>query len=57
MYRKYTARYNQHTWQWNVVLWERSSQLDAWQGRAVSGYRDQIEAEKEANRLNRLEKK
>ena len=54
MYVKYSALYNQKTWQWNVVEWTREDQLDAWHGRAVSGYKDQLEAEAEAKRLNKL---
>lgn len=52
MYIKYSALYNQKTWQWNVVRWTRSDQLDAWQGQAVSGYKEQMVAEAEAKRLN-----
>lgn len=52
-YVKYSALYNQKTWQWNVVKWTRTDQLDAWQGQAVDGYKDQLTAEAEAKRLNR----
>lgn len=54
MMQKYSVLYNQKTWQWYVVLWQRSDPLDAWQGRAVAGYRDQREAELEAKRLTML---
>ena len=50
---KYSVLYNQKTWQWNVVKWTRTDPLDAWQGQAVSGHKEQLIAEAEAKRLNK----
>ena len=50
---RYGILYNQHTGQWNVVMWRRNDPLDAWQGQAVGGHADQRVADAEAKRLNR----